>query len=56
MSAVKTKEFAVDEARYGLCDPEKAVKCKKTCCYINGGECHHTSNPAWFKTRKGDTK
>lgn len=26
-----------------LCDPEKNTKCRKTGCYINGGECHLTS-------------
>ena len=26
-----------------LCDPEKNKGCRKTECYINGGECHLTS-------------
>lgn len=26
-----------------LCDPQKATKCPKTNCYLNGGECHRTT-------------
>lgn len=26
-----------------LCDPEKNKECSKSYCYINGGECEHTT-------------
>lgn len=35
-----------------LCDPEKNTKCRKTECYINGGECHLTSQKE-CRLRKG---
>lgn len=27
------------------CNPEKNTECKKTICFINGGECDNTTNP-----------
>lgn len=27
-----------------LCDPSKNSKCSKSYCFINNGECHHTSD------------
>ncbi len=30
-----------------LCDPKKAITCKKTSCYINGGECRLTTRKDW---------
>ncbi len=29
------------------CDPNKAKDCKKTNCYIYGGECYVTRNQEW---------
>ena len=31
------------------CDPGKNVECSKTNCYINGGICTETTNPAYKK-------
>lgn len=31
------------------CDPDKNVECPKTNCYINGGICTETTNPAYKK-------
>ena len=30
-----------------LCDPDKNVRCRKTGCYIKGGECSLTKNPRY---------
>ncbi len=35
----KEKEFLY------LCDPSKALNCKKTMCFIKGGPCDATINP-----------
>lgn len=39
-----------------FCDPEKNTTCRKTECYIYGGECHLTSQKAyrWSKRREED--
>ena len=29
------------------CDPEKAESCKKRSCFVFGGPCHLTFNPAY---------
>lgn len=34
---------------YYKCNPEKAIRCKKTICYINGGNCKITSNIDYAK-------
>lgn len=31
------------------CDPEKNTECRKTGCYINGGECRHTTHAEYVK-------
>lgn len=31
------------------CDPKKAKGCKKTVCYLNGGECRLTHKKEWAK-------
>ncbi len=31
------------------CDPKKATGCKKTACYLNGGECRLTHKKEWAK-------
>lgn len=31
------------------CDPEKNAECRKTGCYINGGECRHTTHAEYAK-------
>lgn len=31
------------------CDPDKNAECSKTNCYINGGVCNETTNPAYKK-------
>lgn len=36
------------------CDPDKNVECSKTNCYINGGACTETTNPAYRKLNKVD--
>lgn len=28
------------------CDPDKNITCRKTACYLWGGECRKTTNPA----------
>ena len=35
------KQFLKDNPVYE-CDPDKNTDCRKTGCYINGGECHLT--------------
>lgn len=30
-----------------LCDPKKNTRCKKTSCYLNGGDCRGTLHPAF---------
>lgn len=35
-----------------LCDPEKNTQCRKTACYINGGECHLTSQKAYRLSKR----
>lgn len=32
------------------CDPDKNTKCKKTACFINGGECFSTTDVCYAKT------
>lgn len=31
------------------CDPEKNTECRKTGCYINGGECRHTTHAEYAR-------
>ena len=31
------------------CDPEKNTECNKRGCYINGGECRHTTHAEYVK-------
>jgi hypothetical protein len=31
------------------CDPEKNTECRKTGCYINGGECRHTTHAEYSR-------
>lgn len=35
-----------------VCNPDKNVKCKKTSCYINGGECSLTAKEEFAKTNE----
>ena len=36
-----------------FCDPDKNKECKKTSCYINGGECELTTDIKFRKEREG---
>lgn len=38
-----------------MCDPEKNPTCKKTGCYINGGECHMTTKSESTETTEDNT-
>ena len=31
------------------CDPVKNIRCSKSECYLYGGKCKHTKNPAYGK-------
>jgi hypothetical protein len=33
-----------DDRGFYECDPKKNTECRKTGCYINGGECSHTTH------------
>lgn len=35
-----------------ICDPAKATTCRKTTCYVNGGDCRFTTRPDWERTEK----
>lgn len=37
------------------CDPEKNIECKKTMCYINGGECYRTLNAEYAKADESES-
>ena len=35
-----------------ICNPDKNTKCKKTNCYINGGDCNQTTDIAFMKEKE----
>lgn len=45
------KQFEVSKPLY-ICDPYKNKSCKKTACYINGGECYRTYFKEYAKEDK----
>lgn len=50
-----TKKVGTKVKRVGRayeCDPEKAVGCKKSSCYLNGGPCHQTVRLEWRKEKE----
>ena len=36
-----------------LCDPSKNSECSKEYCFINNGECHHTTNKHYWMHMDG---
>ena len=44
----------MDKKLFYKCDPEKNTECKKTMCYINGGECYSTLNAQYAKADESE--
>jgi hypothetical protein len=38
------------------CDPNKNTECSKTFCYINGGDCCHTTNKEYEVTMENEIR
>ncbi len=45
-----------EETALFVCDPEKNTECTKESCYINGGECHHTTHKEYAEEQPSVAK
>lgn len=46
------KEYLEKVSAMYVCDPSKNEKCRKTNCFIMGGECHCTLDKHFARTNK----
>ena len=47
-----TVETTLPTGHVYRCDPEKNRDCRKTECYINGGDCYQTQHPEYSKEER----
>ena len=52
LNGLPTVETTLPTGHVYRCDPEKNRDCRKTECYINGGDCYQTQHPEYSKEER----
>lgn len=52
LNGLPTVETMLPTGHVYRCDPEKNRDCRKTGCYINGGDCYQTQHPEYAKEER----